>query len=674
MSLGSIGPRFSLDEKNQSRRTSENARCTWDLSQLRWQVVGFTPNLWAIDKYTDIHDAPDAEIGPIAAQIPGSVQMALLNAGLVPDWNVGLNSRQLEWVENRDWIYQTQIPDEWLRHARKVRLRCLGLDYCGAIQLNGVDVKEFANSFTQHEADLTTHLKPSGNLLQIWFQQSPRWLGQFGHTSQVREWKPRFNYSWDWTVRLVQIGIWDSIFLDVLTDSEIGNVRVSTSVAKDAETGNLQAEIAATGGSSLEVLLRRGDTPIRKQRFVLSEGRALIDWSGLTIDLWWPNGLGSQPLYDLEIRLLSSGNEMLDMRHLRVGFRSAEWRHTMGAPVSAYPYLCTINGKEIFLFGINWTPIRSNFADLREEDYRKRIALYRDLGVNLIRVWGGGFAEREWLYDLCDEAGILIWQEFPLSSSGLDNDPPDDNTSIKQLAAIAQHYIRRLAHHPAILVWCGGNELAEDRRNHASSQPALTIAHHPMLQRLASVVQTLDPSRAFLPTSPLGPVGSFSRSTCGAGKHWDVHGPWRFSGRVDKEWRDLWQNDDAMFHSEFGAPSASPAELIRKYRGDLSEFPGTHSSPLWNRQPWWIDWPEFLQENGRNPKSLEEFVAWSQMRQSDALTVAVSAARSRFPACGGIIIWMGHDCFPCTANTSIVDYDGNPKPAAIALKKLIRMT
>jgi beta-mannosidase len=126
-----------------------------------------------------------------------------------------------------------------------------------------------------------------------------------------------------------------------------------------------------------------------------------------------------------------------------------------------------------------------------------------------------------------------------------------------------------------------------------------------------------------------------------------------------------------MFHSEMGAPSASPAAMIRKYSGDLSVTPGTHANSLWNRQPWWLDWPKFAQEQGREPKSLEEFVAWSQKRQSDALALAVSSVKSRFPACGGVILWMGHDCFPCTSNASVLDFDGNPKPVAHALERVI---
>lgn len=653
---------------------SPQAIIRFDLCQLKWQVSGFVPYLWGIDHYTDIRLAPDAEIGPIDAPVPGSVQKALLDAGIVKDWNVGLNAREMEWVENRDWVYQTEIPDDWISGGSQMRLCCSGLDYAGRILLNGQPVLDFRGSFTPYLVDLKPHLKPTGNLLQIWFQQSPRWLGQFGYTSQMTEWKPRFNYYWDWIQRLVQIGIWDGITLEAVMEGEIGELRCHSDASVDSGTGILRLSAATTGGKFLQVALKDRSRTVREETIVVSKGSVQVAWDQLPVELWWPNGLGKQPLYDLQVQLLDSERRQIDSRLLRVGFRNVEWKRTEGAAPDAHPYLCVVNGKDVFLFGINWTPIRPNFADLEQQDYRKRVAVYRDIGVNTLRVWGGGFPERQWLYDLCDENGLLVWQEFPLSSSGLDNEPPADEASIRCLGEIAESYVKRLHHHASLLLWCGGNELREDRAGHVSAQPTLTIDHHPMIVRLAGVVRQNDPGRCFLPTSPYGPIGGFSRDNSGKKKYWDVHGPWTFQGPVEGTWSDLWKHSDAMFHSEMGAPSASPVAIIRRFRGDLPEVPGTHANPLWNRQPWWIEWPKFVLEKGREPQSLEEFVVWSQKRQADALTVAVSSARSRFPACGGIIIWMGHDCCPCTTNTSIVDFDGIPKPAALALKRVIRAT
>jgi beta-mannosidase len=644
-----------------------------DLSKLSWKLSGFVPYLDELDKIGDLQAMADCVAGPIAAPVPGSVQMALLTAGLIKDWNIGLNARENEWVENRDWVYQVSIPDEWIQNGQEIRLHCAGLDYAGEIVLNGQTVQPFAGSFTPHSADLKPHLKTSGNVLSLRFTPPPRWLGQFGYTSRMKEWKPRFNYGWDWINRVVQIGIWDEITIEVIQTAEIEHLHCDTDVDLASGKGSLNISGSTKGGNHLRVTLRDGERLIRTEELATQKFlESGIQWADLPIVLWWPNGMGKQPLYDLSCDLLDDQGRLIDHQSRRLGFKHVKWRRTLGAPDNADPYLCVVNGKEVFLFGVDWTPIRPNFADLCNEDYHLRLSVYRDCGMKVLRVWGGGFLEKKCFYDYCDEMGLLVWQEFPLSSSGIDNYPPDDPQSIAALAHIAESYIDRRRHHVSLLLWCGGNEVQDDQNGIKSSDPTLTIKNHPTIVRLAEIVAKNDPVHHFLPTTPYGPVGSFNLRDCGKRQFWDVHGPWTFDGPVEGSWMELWTKGDAMFHSEMGAPSASSAALIRKYKGDLKEMPGTHQNPLWNRQPWWIDWPKFVHEKGREPQDLEEYVDWSQARQAAALTLAARLVKSRFPRCGGLIIWMGHDSFPCTANTSIVDFEGKPKPAAIELAKIFR--
>ena len=182
-----------------------------------------------------------------------------------------------------------------------------------------------------------------------------------------------------------------------------------------------------------------------------------------------------------------------------------------------------------------------------------------------------------------------------------------------------------------------------------------------------------DPGRRFVATSSSGPRFGASLAEVGLGVHWDVHGPWKLDGTLE-QWKDYWSRVDALFHSEFGAPGASSAEIIRKYSGGLPLLPGSAGNPLWRRTPWWIEWPDYLREVGREPQSLEEFVAWSQQRQAEALAFVVGTLKAKFPRCGGAILWMGHDSFPCTANTAIIDFDGHLKPSALALKAVWRRT
>jgi len=674
---------------------------TFDLGQLDWRLAGFVPEQWRFGKLGDIATSAFSDVPAIPASVPGSVQAALREASIIPDWNAGLDARQCEWVENRQWVYQARLPAKWLKTGARFRLHCQGLDTSGWIYVNGHEVGAFRGSFVPHTFDLTPHLRARNNLLQIIFDVPPRWLGQFGYTSRITEWKPRFNYTWDWTSRLVQIGIWDAITLEAIDGAEIERLRCVTDVDRATGLGSVRvigtashadgcmvevriedarrmtskqigfetsAGLVGSANSRLESRIQHRDDLLTEHTDV-DEHRFDISLGNLPVDLWWPNGAGNQPRYTVCCRLIAPEGHVCDEQIRTVGFKHVAWRPCEGAPAEADPWICVVNGQPVFLQGVNWTPIRPNFADVPEAEYRKRLELYRDLGCNLLRVWGGACLERECFYRICDELGLLVWQEFPLSSSGVDNWPPEDERSIAEMAEIAASYIERRQHHVSLLLWCGGNELQGGLDGSKAGVGKPVDTSHPLIAKLAHVVAGMDPGRRFLPTSSSGPRFEARAADFGKGLHWDIHGPWKLPGTM-AEWAKYWAGDDALFRSETGAPGASPVEIIRRYRGDLAEMPGTADNPLWRRTSWWIEWPTFVQEQGREPISLEEFVAWSQARQAEALVIAARACKGRFPRCGGFLVWMGHDSFPCTANTAIVDFDGNPKPAALAVKEV----
>jgi len=318
---------------------------------------------------------------------------------------------------------------------------------------------------------------------------------------------------------------------------------------------------------------------------------------------------------------------------------------------------------------VNWTPIRPNYADVTPEMYRERLELYRDAGFNLLRVWGGGFLEKSCFYDLCDEMGLLVWQEFPLSSSGPDNTPPADDSSLAEMERIGRSYVRRRRHHVSLLMWCGGNELQTKADGTPGTGLPLT-ADHPMLGLLSRIVQEEDGERRYMPTSASGPRFTADAADFGAGLHWDVHGPWRMPDDSIEKTVEYWSKDDALFRSETGHPAASPAGLLRAYHGALADGPISLDNPLWRTTHWWLEDKQFKAAKGHAPKDLEEYVGWTQANQSSALAAAAQACLDRFPAIGGFLVWMGHDSWPCAANTSIIDFDGKPKPAYTALKRI----
>ena len=646
-----------------------------DLSQLQWTLTGWMPESWRAMSF-DPNAADNAEIHPVPAKAPGSVQQALRDAGLLPDWNVGLKAYECEWVENRHWVYEAHVPGRWLREGPTVRLHCLGLDYGGVVLLNRREVGSFKGSFVPHEFDLTPHLREKHNLLQIVFDCPPRWLGQSGFTPAMRDWKPRFNYGWDWTSRLVQLGIWDSLFIEVSDGNEFGEVRCTTDVDVSTGLGLLHTKGSVSGGEGKAIrvtLQQKGGEVVRCETLTVAQFGGGVAWKELPVKLWWPNLQGGQPLYLARWELLDDKNRVIDSSERTVGFKHVDWQQCQDAPDGADPWICVVNARSVFLQGVNWTPIRPNFADVTEEDYRLRLELYREMGCNILRVWGGAILERECFYNICDELGLMVWQEFPLSSSGWDNWPPEDEAAIGELAEIAQSYIVRRQHHVSLVLWCGGNELQGALDGGKASTGKPIDFTHPLMNRLRRIVARQDPTRRFLPTSASGPRFTARAEDFGKGLHWDVHGEWNPPADL-REWKKYWDRDDALFRSEAGCPGASPIDVIRQSKGILAEMPPKPANPLWRRSGTfrYAEGEFYARQVGREPRDLDAYVQWSQERQKQALGIAAKACKDRFPKCGGIIIWMGHDSFPCAANLSVVDFKGRFKPAAEGLRAVFR--
>ncbi len=648
---------------------------TYQLSSLSWNLSGWLPYIWKLGGSIESAVNQSAEVAPIPACVPGSVQKALLDAGLISDWNVGMNYRACQWVENLHWIYQTTVPDSWLQSGAEYELSCEGLDGSGWIFINGQQAAAFNGSHLPVILDLTSYIRPNNNTVQIVFDCPPRWLGQFGYTSQMTDPKVRFYYTWDWTARLVQIGIWDAISLKVTqqkTKIESFHPTATVDIGMRSGTINVRGAVQADPHSKIEVAVEHDGKPISVCQSTAQE----LNQNGVKIHvpdikLWWPNLHGEQPVYTAKLTLYNADNAISDVSVKTIGFREITWCHNPLSDETADCWVVSCNGKRIFIQGANWVPIRPNFADVTENQYRELLSTYAQLGFNLLRVWGGAMLEKECFYDICDELGIMIWQEFPLSSSGIDNYPPTDENFISYMRQVAQSYVLRRKNHPALIIWCGGNELFELTDN---SKPVYT--NHPLIEALSEICRQYDPDRRFVAASPSGPTCSAFIENYGKGLHWDVHGPWKPGGFGMKdeslaEWGRYWEQDDALFHSEFGCPGASSLDILEAFKGDCEVMPPTTENPFWHRPIcWWIDYDNVVSDNGRSPSSAAEYIAWSQKRQAQALETAVSCCKSRFPECGGVIIWMGHDCYPCASNTSVIDYYGRPKPAALAISAI----
>lgn len=646
----------------------------YDLSKTEWALAGYTPYLWAFEKIAPMGPEKTVDTGPVKARVPGSVQASLLDAGIIEDWNTGDNSKKCEWVENRHWIYSTYIPDEWIEEGKHYQLLCLGLDYSGWIYLNDRQIAEFKGTHIPHAVDLGEGLAEKGNLLEIVFDTPPRWLGQFGYTSGMTEWKTRFNYTWDWIPRMVQTGIWDDIRLVASDGEQIKDFRCNTDVDSDSRTGKtwIQCDTVGTRGIRIRCMLQKNGQVAAEEEFPAEAVKTGVRMKHIPVELWWPNLEGEQPLYDLTCMLLDEDGHVLDETGRRVGFRHICWTACDGAPEGADPWVCVVNGEPVFLQGFNFQPIRPNYADLKQEDYRKRLAHYRSMGANCFRINACGFLEKEWFYDLCDEMGFLVWQEFPLTSSGIENWPPEDERAIGEMSEIAKSYIIRRQHHVSLMAWGGGNEQMGDLQGNKTGMGKPCDASHPMLKRLKEVVAQEDPTRRYIPTSPLGPTAGADEKQYGKGLHWNVHGP-NANFESKERMRAYWNRDDALFRAEIYVAGANSADMIRRYKGNFDEMPASVKNPYWRRPTsWWNDWNLLIKLHGREPDSLEEYVSWSQANQAEQLAYAMKKCKERFPAIGGALMWGSHETFPVPVNTTVLDFGGNPKPAAYALKRVWR--
>ena len=664
------------------KRCAENqpVKKTFDLTQCQWTLRGWHAWNWQLALARETGVKLLSVAGPIPVRVPGSVQGALREVGVIPDWNVATNSLAAEWVENRHWTFETSLPVKLCRLPGRKQLACDGLDGAGVIRCGDAEVGQFASAFVPHLFELADaiadYLKKNPRAkfvpLVIAFTDIPRNLGQVNFTSRIRDEKPRFNYVWDWMPRLVQIGIWDGIRLEVCDCPEISSLRMFTEFNAQTRRGTVRIFAKASDVKGARWRVSLFDKGCKLANIEAPTSSKQLKLPVADIQQWWPAHMGKQPLYDVRVELLDRRGRVCDVQTRRVGFREVRWTACKGAPPKAEPWILNVNGQPVFIAGVNWTPIRPNFADVTDAEIRARLKTYRDLGFSLVRVWGGAVLERESFYQACDELGLLVWQEFPFSSSGIDNWPPDDQAAVKRAGEIAASYIVRRQHHASLIVWCGGNEL-QFGPNGVRMGGGVPVGYaHPPIAVMRRVVRGLDPTRRFLPTSPFGPRFSIEPKAIGKGEHHCVHGPWKIPGSM-RAWNKYWEQSDALFHSEAGVPGASDAKLIHEFCSD-SGLPADESHPAWRHAAaWWIQWRDYLTSGG-NPKSLAAFVSWSQRCQAEGLAIAFRACWGKFPRCGGFIVWMGHDAFPCPCNTSILDFNGKPKPAALALRDILHPT
>ena len=634
-----------------------------------WTFKGFLDGQWLLEDAVqpDLSDRPG---GWRRATVPGSLQHDLWRQGVIPDPYKGLNALAAEWAPQRSWVYRTRFPADEAWQGERARLVFEGLDYGAQVFLNGEELGSHRSQFVPAYFELGDRLEYAGeNLLAVVLAPVPAGQSQFGRTSRAREHKTRMNYGWDVCPRLPHLGIWDSVYLEITGLVRLEDVWVRPQLTDDLHqvivTVSLEVSASERLTCEVEIVLRFGGRTVAEERFgeIFEPGRSRINFE-IQLDqpqLWWPNGHGAQALYEAEV-ILDDGSGEANRRTAGFGIRRLEWACNDTPDKTARPYVLQVNGRKIYLKGWNWLPLDALYGVERPEKLEHLLGLARRAGANLLRVWGGGLIEKKNFYDLCDRLGLMVWQEFNLSSSAIDRKPPADPSYLEMMHEEAEGIIPRRRNHPSLVLWCGGNELENlDFLPLDDSEPVLAT--------LKEVVQHRDPDRLWLPTSASGPMpfcGINTATNAPFSMH-DVHGPWHHQGLTAHY--TLFNRSRALLHSEFGA------EALASLRTLQATFPGRNLASLADDPAWrglggagWLRLEHWREVFG-DVADLPTLIRASQLLQAEGVRYAVEANRRRMFENSGSLPWMLNEPYPAVASTAAVEYYGQPKPLYWALAR-----
>jgi beta-mannosidase len=613
------------------------------------------------------------------AQVPGVVHIDLVANRLIGDPFFGRNEKDLQWIGKTDCEYRTTFAaSRGLRARRHVDLVFEGLDTYARVYLNGEEILDADNMYRQWRVSVAERLRGEGNELRVVLRSPIREdldkvtargyelpaVNDQGEKTSVYVRKAPYSFGWDWGPRFVTCGIWKPVRLEAWDEARLADVFVRQVELGD-ERARLVADVdvladgAAAGSSaSLEVSVAGpeygGPLPPRGEATIpLEEGTKT---HSVTLGIrrpkrWWPNGYGGQPLYTVTTRLVLAG-ETVDERSTRIGLRTLELRREPDEWGKSFEFV--VNGVPVFAKGANWIPADSFLPRLTRERYARLLGSARDAHMNMLRVWGGGIYESDGFYDLADELGLLVWQDFHFSCSLYPADPP----FLANVAVEAEEAIRRLRNHPSVALWNGNNEIeaAWFQWGWRERLPGWLWNDYEKIfhDLLPKTVARLDPTRAYWPSSPSANRESMPGDPGNGDMHyWGVwHGGQPFAS---------FERTPARFMSEYGFQSFPEMATIRSFAGpdDLAiDSPVMTSHQKHPRGNSLIR--EYMLREYREPKEFASFLYVSQLLQAEGIKVGAEYHRRSRPRTMGSLYWQLDDCWP-VASWSSVDYFGRWK-------------
>jgi beta-mannosidase len=597
-----------------------------------------------------------------SATVPGCVHTDLRRHQLIPDPFWGMNEEALHWIEDHDWEYRTTftIPAALL-DEEAVELVADGLDTVATVTLNGQRVAATENMFTGYRWNVKPLLRRGRNELVIHFASAMSYIRTHRTGHQPKEFndpvgrctvirKQQCQFGWDWGPRLVTAGIWRDIRLEAWTGNRLRSVVVrqrheadgSVTISAEPELARADpdivcdltlslggAEVARVDNSSVSTLKCRIENPA----------------------LWWPHGHGAQPLYTITVQVRAVDGRPIGRWSRRIGLRTIALDRPTDQWGESFQFV--VNGRPLFAKGANWIPAHSFVTTLTRDDYRRDLQAATEANMNMVRVWGGGIYESEDFYDLCDELGLLVWQDFMFACSLY----PGDDAFLASCREEADYQVRRLRHRASLALWCGNNEIFALNTTELRQNAPLLRDYEALFHRvLPEIVAAADPATPYWPSSPWRgetDAGHPTGEKQGDTHYWDV---WHARHPVKD-----YEKHAFRFVSEFGMQSYSSPATNATFcpPDDTNVFGPVMENHQKNRAGNQIIL-DYVSRRYRFPKSQDDLIYLSQLNQAYCMQVGVEHYRRLMPRCMGALYWQLNDCWP-VASWSSIEFTGRWK-------------
>ncbi|MDR3727640.1 MAG: glycoside hydrolase family 2 protein [Terracidiphilus sp.] len=627
-----------------------------------------------------------------AATVPGEVHTDLQTAGLIPDPFYGDNEKRLQWVGEQNWEYRTTLhPPPAILAMKHIELVFDGLDTFAEVSLNGHPLLKSDNMFRAWRADVRSLLHSGDNELRVVFLSpykvmSPalaalpyilpgsgyeaydpaKGIYPVGHYIRTAG----YEYGWDWGPKLVTMGIWRPVRLEAWDDARITNLRIEQS-SVTAERALLQAEVdvEAAHAGKVTVDLKFGSTAARTGEGVSVHGTATLEAGinhlkyALRIEhprRWFPAGYGPQDRYRVAVEVKNEdGAKVLDAAHQTIGLRSVELRRQPDQWGTSFAFV--VNGIAVFAKGANVIPMDSFPARVTPQRERALLTAARDANMNMIRMWGGGYYQTDSFYEIADELGLMIWQEFAFGGGMV----PGDKAFQDNVRQEAVEQVRRLRSHPSVVLWCGNNEVEtawdswgdrlDFKKQIGPDQRERVWQDYIVMFRdiLKGVVVQEGGGVPYWPSSP----GADFEERAGNSHNGDMHYWNVWSGAAPiADYRKV----ETRFLSEYGFQGMPDLDTVRAFAGSEESL----TAPALANHERFIHGfdriQHYLDEETGPARDFASFDYLSQFVQAEAIQTEAEHLRSQMPRAMGSLYWQLNDCWPVVSWASI-DYYGRPK-------------